>query len=118
MDRPKSVDEIIALKDVPAVAIDHDSKFFFLNDVFCETYGWSKEELMGKMVTEIMPENLRSAHMVGFSRFLSTEQPKVAGKALSLKVLCKDGTVLDAEHFILGAKEDGVWRFAATVIKQ
>lgn len=118
MKRPESVDEILAIIDQPVVAIDQNGKFYFINDNFTETYGWTKDDLLGKMVTEIIPENLRNAHTIGFARFLSTEQPKVAGQALPLKIQFKDGRVLDAEHFILGDKKDGVWQFAATITKR
>ncbi len=112
---PDNVDGILALASVPVVAIDQESIFTFINDVFEKEYGWKSSELIGKPVTEIMPAHMRNAHMIGFSRFLTTESPELLGKPLSLEVLYKDGRIKKANHFILADKKDGRWRFAAII---
>lgn len=112
---PKNVDEILQQTDLPAVGLDEGGLFNYVNHAFEQTYGWTKEELLGKSVTTIMPPNFRDAHHIGFSRFLITEKATIAGKPLPLAVLFKDGRIHDAEHFILTDKKDGKWRFAATI---
>jgi len=89
--------------------------FFHVNSAFEAAYGWEEEELLGKVITIIMPPHMRDAHNFGFSRFLTTEVSKIQGKPLPLPVNCKDGTIKNAEHFIVGEKKDGKWRFAATI---
>lgn len=115
MEYPKSVDEILKITDTPVVAADNLGLLVFINQAFTNSYGWTEEDLIGKPITKIMPESFRPLHVVGFSRFLTTGQSKVAGHPLPLAVLFKDGTVKDAEHFILADKKDGQWRFAATI---
>ena len=115
MDYPKSVDEIITQKEKPAVAIDDHGFITWINENFTKAYGWTSQDIVGKSVTSIMPEKYRELHQIGFSRFLTTEQSKLAGKPLPLEVLFKDGTVKSAEHFILAEKKDGRWRLAATI---
>lgn len=103
------------MENVPVVAIDQESIFTFVNQAFEEEYGWTEDELIGKPVTIIMPDHMRSGHNVGFSRFLTTETSVLLGKPLPLKVLYKDGTVKLSNHFILGEKTDGRWRFGAII---
>ena len=106
---------MLALTDVPVVAIDQESIFTFINDAFQEEYGWTSDDLIGKPVTEIMPVHLRNAHYIGFSRFLTTETSVLLGKPLPLSVLYKNGTEKLSDHFILGEKKDGRWHFGAII---
>jgi PAS domain S-box-containing protein len=113
--RPQTVAEILELKDSPVVAIDQAGLFTFVNDSFEKTYGYTAKELIGQSVTQIMPPYMRDAHRVGFARYLTTEHATLLGKALALPVFYKDGRTADAEHFILGEKLNGDWRFAAII---
>src|SRR3989338_4634791 len=115
MAYPTNVQEILNEKEKPAVAADNEGILIHVNDAFTLAYGWTKEDLVGKSITNIMPPHFRDAHHIGFSRFLVTEKATLAGKPLPLAVLFKDGTIKDAEHFILAEKVEGKWRFAATV---
>lgn len=115
MTSDKSVQEILEEKRLPAVAIDENGLFFHINSAFEEEYGWSKNDLIGKVITQIIPPHMRDAHNFGFSRFLTTEVSKIQGKHLPLPIICKNGTIKDADHFIVGEKMNGKWRFAATI---
>ncbi|HET9098489.1 MAG TPA: PAS domain S-box protein [Candidatus Saccharimonadales bacterium] len=112
---PKTFDEIIKETAVPVVVIDHNGFFTLVNTSFEKEYGWSSKELIGQSITMIIPPYLRDAHLVGISRFLITEQPTLMEKPLPLSILYKDGTIREAEHYITGKKQDGSWRFAASI---
>ncbi len=112
-----TVTDIIAVKDKPVVAIDGDGIITLVNKAFEEVYGWQSEELVGGVITAIIPPYMRDAHNFGFSRFLTTEESRILGKTFQLPVYCKDGSVLTAEHYIVGEKLDGKWRFAATITR-
>jgi hypothetical protein len=112
---PKTLDELLLIEDAPVVGIDQESIFFFINPCFEKKYGWKKNDLLHKPVTEIMPAHMRSAHNVGFSRFLTTETSVLLGKPLPLSVLYKDGREEIAAHYILAEKNDGRWRFGAII---
>lgn len=109
------VDDILKEEKIPSVAIDEQGIFFHVNAAFEKAYGWSSDDLLGKVITMIMPPHMRDAHNFGFSRFLTTEVSKIQGIPLPLPIQCKDGTIFDAEHFIVGEKKNGKWRFAATI---
>lgn len=112
---PSTVDDMLALTDVPVVEIDQESIFTFINDAFTKEYGWTRDDLLGKSVVEIMPPYMRDGHNVGFSRFLTTEKSQLLGKPLPLQVCYKDGTEKMSTHFILGEKKNDRWRFSAII---
>lgn len=114
--RQRTVEDILAEKKLPVVAIDSQGLITFVNQSFEKAYGWTTRELLGQVITVIMPPYMRDAHNFGFSRFLITEQARILNKPLSLPVLCKDGTETMAEHYITGDKFHDTWRFAATII--
>ena len=111
----KTVKEFLNEKNVPVVAIDEKGIFYYVNDAFENAFGWKREDLIGNLITLIMPSHMRDAHNFGFSRFLTTELPRILGKPLSLPTLCKDGSTLTSEHFIIGEKKNDKWEFAATI---
>ncbi|MDQ3014746.1 MAG: PAS domain S-box protein [bacterium] len=115
MKKETNVDDILREKDLPAVAIDAQGIFFFVNEAFEKAYGWKKEDLIGNVITKIMPPYMRDAHNFGFSRFLTTETPRILGQKFALPVYCKNSDIVDAEHYIVGEKKDTVWRFAAII---
>lgn len=102
-------------EELPVVAIDQESTFTYINDAFIKEYGWTKEDLLNKSVTKIMPGHMRDAHTVGFARYLATETSKLLCKPLPLSVMYKDGRVRESVHFIVGSKKEGIWHFAAII---
>ena len=114
-DESTTLDDLLKVTDLPVVAIDQSSIFTFVNETFTKEYGWTSDDLLGKSVVEIMPSHMRSAHNVGFARFLTTEQSELLNKNLPLKVKYKDGREKLSNHFIVGSKKDGKWQFAAII---
>lgn len=114
---PTTVNEILKETHKPVVAIDEDAVITYINAAFQKAYGWTSDELVGQAVTAIMPSHMRDAHNFGFSRFLVAEAPRILNQPLQLPVQCKDGSVMDAEHFILGEQQHNTWRFAATITR-
>lgn len=95
--------------------MDEEGRIFFINEAFEREYGWNRADVLGQPITVIIPPKMRDVHHIGFSRFLKTENATLLEKPLNLPVLCKDGRILDAEHFLCAEKTDGKWRFAATI---
>lgn len=101
--------------DAPFVLADHDGNVQGINPAFERVYGWSEEELIGEPITLILPESFRMSHQLGFSRYQSTEQSHVLGHPLRLVTVCRDGSEILSEHFIVAEKAEGGWRFGATL---
>ena len=97
--------------------VDHEGVILEINDAFESAYGWSSALLKGKMLTEIIPGDLRDAHHMGFSRFLMTEEATILEQALELNILTSDGQMIPAMHFIAASREGGEWFFAALIRK-
>jgi PAS domain S-box-containing protein len=114
-DTTTTVDDLLQVTDVPVVAIDQVSIFYYINDAFTKEYGWTEADLIGKSVVEIMPDHMRSGHNIGFARFLTTEHSELLNKYLPLQVKYKDGREKLSNHFIVASKKDDEWKFAAIV---
>lgn len=107
--------EMCAMKDVPVVRVDAQGRMIFVNEEFCRVFGWSMNEALAGELAMIIPQNLRDAHNMGFSRFLASEKATLMHQKLNLKAINKQGDVFDAEHFIIAEKIEGRWEFAATI---
>lgn len=97
------------------ICSDHEGTVTDVNSAFTALFGWRREEIIGQPLTTIIPVNLRDAHQLGFSRFLTTGKPTLLNQPLSLKALAKDGRVFDAEHLIVAEYSEGRWAFAARI---
>ena len=57
-----------------------------------ETFGWSRQEVIGRTVAElVIPEDLRSAHETGLRRFLDTGASAILGRTVELRAQARDG---------------------------
>src|SRR5258708_5761953 len=111
----KTIDEMKRVTDVPVVVVDHRGFIIYVNKPFLEVFGWGANEIVGKTLTTIIPRNLHDAHQLGFSRFVTSGQPTLLNRSVSLKAVTKDGKVFDAEHFIVAEQREGKWVFGATI---
>ena len=110
-----TIDALKAETAIPAIIVDHDGTIAHINEVFEETWGWQKDQLVGESLTTIIPDNLRDAHHMGFSRFAVTGKPTILNQALELIILKADGQETPAEHYIIAEEIDGNWVFGATI---
>ncbi len=110
-----TIEEMKKMEDKTVVVTDEEGVLTFVNATFEKHFGWSYDEAVGKPMAMIIPQNLRDAHNLGLSRFLSTETPTLLGKTLTLKAVNKNNEEFDAEHFIIAEKIDGKWFFGATI---
>jgi PAS domain S-box-containing protein len=110
-----TIDALKAEAHVPVIIVDHHGIVVHINQIFEKTWGWQKDALIGKTLSTIIPDNLRDAHHMGFSRFLLTGKPTILNQPLKLKILTGDGKESDAEHLIIAEKINGNWVFGATI---
>jgi PAS domain S-box-containing protein len=110
-----TIDALKAEAAIPAIIVDHNGTIVHINEVFEETWGWQKDQLVGESLTTIIPDNLRDAHHMGFSRFSVTGKPTILNQALELIILKADGQETPAEHYIIAEEIDGNWVFGATI---
>ncbi|ATX78764.1 PAS domain S-box-containing protein [Mariprofundus aestuarium] len=102
-------------KDTPVVLIDHKGFVIYVNRAFEALFGWSSEEMIGEIITMIIPQGMRDAHHLGFSRFVTTGEARIMNQTLKLAAVNRAGEQFDAEHYIVAEKVDGHWQIGATI---
>ena len=110
-----TIDSLKAETHIPVIIVDHHGIVAYINQIFTKEFGWQKDVLIGKTLTIIIPDNLKDAHHMGFSRFLLTGKPTILNQPLKLKILTGDGKEANAEHLIIAEKIDGDWVFGAKI---
>ena len=103
----------MAVSEVPFVMVDNLGLITYVNDPFRSTFGWKDEDLSGKTLDVVLPEDFRLSHHLAFSNFSSPVDSQVVGHPLILKTRCSDGSEIKSEHFIVAEKEDQKWFFGA-----
>ncbi|MEK7724554.1 MAG: two-component regulator propeller domain-containing protein [Acidobacteriota bacterium] len=79
------------------LTIDADSKIIFVNEAIEKVFGYSAEELIGKPMTMLMPERMRSGHDQGLTRYLQTNQKNINWEGVTLPGLHKNGHEIPLE---------------------
>ncbi|MCH2174259.1 MAG: PAS domain S-box protein [Lentisphaeria bacterium] len=96
-------------KDIPVIFANSYGIISGFNEQFLKVYKWKKENLLGEPLTNIMPENYRDAHHLGFAKFIQTQTSTILNHPLELEVEYGDGTSQIAEHILVAEKIDGEW---------
>ncbi|NJN48697.1 MAG: PAS domain S-box protein [Alkalinema sp. RL_2_19] len=99
--------------DVPVVIADNQGFVTYINPCFTAVLGWESADLIGQLLTSILPPSFQDSHNLAFSRFQATEQATVLNHPIRLKTICKDQSEIDTEHFIVAQQQDGQWHFGA-----
>jgi PAS domain S-box-containing protein len=79
-------------------------------------FGWTREEVMGRRVSEtIMPAHYREAHERGLRHFLATGEGPVLHRRLELTALHRDGHEFPVELTVWPLRTGETWSFNAFV---
>ncbi len=74
------------------IGMDEHSRIVFWNDQAEQTFGWTREEAIGRDISQtIIPLAFREAHVKGMARFLDTGEAPVVNRRLELRGLHRDG---------------------------
>jgi PAS domain S-box-containing protein len=74
------------------IEMDTDGSITGWNRAAETTFGWSRDEAVGRLVSEtIIPSRYRDAHGRGLAHFLTTGEGPVLGKRIELNALHRDG---------------------------
>lgn len=85
---------------------DRSGSIVYVNPAVEKLLGWTREELLGRPLTVLIPHKLRSRHTAGFNRVRSTRQHRVLGNVLRVPALRPNGTELALE-MVLSAFRGG-----------
>ncbi len=89
------------------ITIDETSKIIYVNEAVEEMFGYLPEEIIGKNLTQLMPERLRQQHNAGFSRYLQTNEKHIAWAAVELPGQHKSGVEIPLELSFGKFEKDG-----------
>ena len=109
------LEDIMSETDAPVVVADHRGLIVRVNLAFEKTFQWNSDDLIGQTIATIVPGNLRDAHHLGFSRFVTSGKPTILNQPLELEIMTGSGEIIKAQHHIVAEKRDGHWVFAAKI---
>ncbi len=82
----------IAQTAVDAIILaDSNGKIVFWNESSQNIFGYAEDEILGKPLTVLMPEQYREAHQQGIERLKATSKSKYIGRVNEMQGLRKDG---------------------------
>jgi PAS domain S-box-containing protein len=73
------------------VSTDSDDKIIFWNKAAEKMFGYSRQEVLGRSVSLLIPERYLKAHKEGIANYLSGGAPKIIGKTVELQGVKKGG---------------------------
>jgi len=80
------------------VVMDHNGVITEFNPAAEQAFGRTKEAMLGqRLVTTLMPERYREAHLSGMTRFLATGEKAVVGNRIETYALRADGSEFPIE---------------------
>lgn len=87
------------------IAMDHKGNIIEFNPAAEKTFGWPREEAMGKLLADVViPTRMRDAHQQGMDRYLETGVGPVLGKRIEVPSIRRDGTEFPVELAITAAE--------------
>jgi PAS domain S-box-containing protein len=89
------------------ITIDTDSTIIFVNEAIEKVFGYRQEELIGKHMTMLMPDRMRSGHEAGLGRYLTTGRRSMSWSGVPLPGLHKDGREIPLEVSFGEFERDG-----------
>ena len=87
------------------VVIDEDGRVVEFNPAAETTFGYRREDVLGRPIDElIVPPALRARHQEGFRRYLETGTGSVIGRRIEIEGMRADGSLLPVELAITEVK--------------
>lgn len=81
-----------------------------------KTFGWRKEEAIGRMMDEtIIPPQYRGAHTQGLKRFLATGEGPILNSQIEMLALHRDGHELPVELSVVPIRTANHYEFSAFI---
>jgi PAS domain S-box-containing protein len=96
------------------VTIDEESRILEFNPAAERTFGYRREEAIGKKMHELLiPPELREQHLMGLKRYLETGVGRVIGRRIEVNAMRADGSQIPIELAITRIPVQGPAMFTA-----
>ncbi|MDF1737312.1 MAG: PAS-domain containing protein [Minwuia sp.] len=98
------------------VSMDEDGRVFDWNPAAEETFGWSREEALGALLTDLfIPEEYCDEHRKGLERFLETGEARMVGRRFETEARHRSGQRIPVEIALGMQSVDGRHVFNAFI---
>jgi PAS domain S-box-containing protein len=97
------------------VSADGSGRVIFWNPGAEAIFGLRAAEIVGRPLTDIMPERYRDAHRAGIARFMATGEGRLMGSTVEVEGLRPDGTEFPIELSLGTWSQDGQTCFTGVV---
>lgn len=95
------------------IEITHDGTIAFLNQAALRIFGYDRDEVLGKPVTQLMPDRLAAPHEEARRRFMDSGVSTLAGRPVELFGLHRDGREIPIELTVSTTPTPGSRRVTA-----
>ncbi|WP_249522310.1 PAS domain S-box protein [Modestobacter marinus] len=96
------------------VSVDEDDVVVDWNPAAAETFGWSREEAVGRDLSElIVPAELRPQHRAGVARLRAGGEARILGQQVQVTGQRRDGSRLPLELTLWRSRGRDGWRYNA-----
>ncbi|MBF0429239.1 MAG: PAS domain S-box protein, partial [Magnetococcales bacterium] len=99
------------------IAADQNQSIIFWNRGAETLFGYTREEILGKTLPQLIPQHFQDAHQVGFQRFLQHGDNTLLGQTTELTGLRKDGQEFPLEMSLNSWTNSDGARFFTAVIR-
>jgi diguanylate cyclase (GGDEF)-like protein/PAS domain S-box-containing protein len=96
------------------ICSDETDVITFWNPAAERMFGYSKKAILGRPISQLMPEEFRSAHKAGMSNFIRTGKSVICGSIIEVRGLRMNNTTFPIELSISSSKING-WIFIAII---
>ena len=101
VDRGLLYQKIVEDAPIAILYADRDGVIRFWNSGAEEMFGFKADEMVGKSMDPIIPENLRKRHWDGWDKTMATGITKYGRDVLAVPAMRKDGSRISIEFHIL-----------------
>src|SRR5205085_5309218 len=98
------------------VSADAEGRNISWNRAAERVFGYAADEILGRRLTSLMPEQYREQHERGMRRFLSSGEGRAIGQTVELEGLRRDGTTFPVE-LALSTWTTGDGRFFTGIVR-
>jgi diguanylate cyclase (GGDEF)-like protein/PAS domain S-box-containing protein len=97
------------------VVANDEGEVVMLNNHVLEIWGYEADDLLGKPLSLLMPEQYREMHDKGMQRYIETGQQKVLNNRLELEALRANGKAFPIQLYIAETHFEGYRLFTAAI---
>jgi len=98
------------------ITADRDGRILEFNPAAERTFGWTRNEAIGRLVAEtVVPTRLRAAHLAGIGHYLETGENRVLDRRMEMTAIRRDGTEFPVELAVSAIERGRTTIFAAHI---